>query len=133
MGNFEAQWQQYQENCMKKLIDARIKELVQDSSKQPTSAITSDVRSDRACNRFDKFRSSDDHRSREADEDDLVSHRGETDQVLSNSLNDIIDVHEDNRSEFGDSVSGSVHTHDTDSNGSCMVDWKILLKKCLQN
>ena len=55
LGNYEAQWQQYQENCMKRLIDARIKELVQDSNKQPTIAITSDVRSDRACNRFDRF------------------------------------------------------------------------------
>lgn len=129
LGNFEAQWQQYQENCMKRLIDARIKELVQESNKQPTIAITSDVRSDRACNRFDRFRPSDDQRSRESDDDDLVSHRGETDQVLSNSLDDVIDVHEDNRSEFDNSVLGSVHTHDTDSNGSCMVDWKNFVKK----
>lgn len=114
---------------MKRLIDARIKELVQDSNKQPTIAITSDVRSDRACNRFDRFRPSDDQRSRESDDDDLVSHRGETDQVISNSLDDVIDVHEDNRSEFDNSVLGSVHTHDTDSNGSCMVDWKNFVKK----
>ncbi|XP_052680058.1 uncharacterized protein LOC128160759 [Crassostrea angulata] len=129
LGNFEAQWQQYQENCMKRLIDVRIKELVQDSNKQPTIDITSDVRSDRACNRFDRFRPSDDQRSRESDDDDLVSHRGETGQVLSNSLDDVIDVHEDNRSEFDNSVLGSVHTHDTDSNGSCMVYWKIFVKK----
>lgn len=42
---------------------------------------------------------------------------------LSNSLNDVVEAHEDN------SVLGSVHTHNTDSNGSCMVNWKIFVKK----
>lgn len=135
LGNFEAQWQHHQENCMKKLNDAKIKELVQDSNEQPTSAITSDVLSNRACtcNKFDIFRPSDDQRSREPDENDLVSHRGESNQVLSNLLDDVIDVHEDNCSDFNNSVSGSVHTHDTNSNGLCKVDWKLLFKKCLQN
>lgn len=51
-----------------------------------------------------------DQRSRESGDDNLVSHRSETNQVFSNSLNDVVE--EDTRSDFDiNSVLGSVHTH----------------------
>ena len=122
LGNFETQWQQYQENFMRNLIDARVKELVHGASKQ------TEKRSTTSSQRFDRFRPSDDQHSRESDDEDLISHRGDNDPVVNNSqIDDIVQIHnEDNQSEFDNSAAGSVHT---EFNDLCTVDWKNFVRK----
>lgn len=107
--NFEHQWQQYKENFMRNLIDARFKELVQDASKQPAKTSTTGTES--RSTRFDRFRPSEDQHSRESGYEDLVSLRYDIDPVLRNSpTDDVIQVHdEDNQSEFDNSAAGSVY------------------------
>lgn len=84
IGNSVHRWQQFQENFIKNVFDAKFKEQFQDASKQPAKTPT--TRAKNKLTRFNRVQPLDDQCAQESNDENLVS-QGIHDIVLKKSPN----------------------------------------------